>query len=100
MGGNTTGETTFMRTLALSLASAGILALTACGGGSEANNTSANTLGTETLPPLDNGTDLGVGTGTDLNTSGNTSLGVDANLSTNASTTNTTLNTNTVGNSQ
>lgn len=82
-----------MRTLALSLVSASLLALTACGGGTEANNTSANTLGTETLPPLDNGVDLG--TGTDLNITGNTSLDVDANASTNTGTT-----TNTVGNSQ
>jgi len=89
-----------MRTLTLSLVSASLLALTACGGGSEANNTSANTLGTETLPPLDNGADLGTGTGADLNTTGNTSLGVDANVSTNAVTTNTTATTNTVGNSQ
>ena len=86
-----------MRTLALSLVSAGLLALTACGGGTEANNTSANTLGTESLPPLDNGVDLGTGAGTDLNTTGNTSLDVDANTSTNSSTTDTT---NTVGNSQ
>ena len=89
-----------MRTLAFSLASAGLLALTACGGGSEANNTSANTLGTETLPPLDNGIDLNTGTATDLNTTGNTSLDVDANSSTNVSTTNTSSTTNTVGNSQ
>ena len=88
-----------MRILALSLASAGLLALTACGGGSEANNTSVNTLGTETLPPLDSGTELNTGAGTELNTSSNTSLGADTNLSTNSSSTNTTA-TNTVGNSQ
>jgi hypothetical protein len=88
-----------MRILALSLASAGLLALTACGGGSEANNTSANTLGTETLPPLDSGTDLNTGAGTELNTSSNTSLDVGTNGSANISTTNTTA-TNTVGNSQ
>lgn len=87
-----------MRTLALSLVSASLLALTACGGGTEANNTSANTLGTETLPPLDDGVDLNTGTATDLNTTGNASLGVDSNSSTNTSTT--TNTTNTVGNSQ
>ena len=87
-----------MRTLALSLVSASLLALTACGGGTEANNTSANTLGTETLPPLDNVVDLNTGTATDLNTTGNSSLGVDSNSSTNTSTT--TNTTNTVGNSQ
>ena len=87
-----------MRTLALSLVSASLLALTACGGGTEANNTSANTLGTETLPPLDNVVDLNTGTATDLNTTGNSSLGVDSNSSTNSSTT--TNTTNTVGNSQ
>ena len=87
-----------MRTLALSLVSASLLALTACGGGTEANNTSANTLGTETLPPLDNVVEINTGTATDLNTTGNSSLGVDSNSSTNTSTT--TNTTNTVGNSQ
>ena len=87
-----------MRTLALTLVSASVLALTACGGDTEANNTSANTLGTETLPPLDSGVDLNTGAATDLNTTGNSSLGVDSNSSTNTSTT--TNTTNTVGNSQ
>ncbi len=87
-----------MRTIALSLGSAGILALTACGGGSEANNTSANTLGTESLPPLDDGVDLNTGTATDLNTSANTSLDVDSNTA-NTSATNSST-TNIVGNSQ
>ena len=88
-----------MRTLALSLVSASLLALTACGGGSEANNTSANTLGAETLPPLDNGvTDLGNTGTTDLNATGNTSL--ETNLSTNATVGNSSATTNTVGNSQ
>ena len=88
-----------MRTLALSLVSASLLALTACGGGTEANNTSANTLGTETLPPLDNGvTDLGNTDTTDLGTSTNGSL--ETNLSTNAAVSNSATTTNTVANSQ
>lgn len=87
-----------MRTLALSLVSASLLALTACGGGSEANNTSVNTLGTETLPPLDNGvTDLGNTDTTDLGTSTNGSL--ETNLATNAAVSNSATTTNTVGNS-
>lgn len=88
-----------MRIVALSLVSAGLLVLTACGGGSEANNTTANTLGTETLPPLDSGIDLNTGTTTDLNATSNTSLGVDTNSSTNVST-NTSSTTDTVDNSQ
>lgn len=88
-----------MRTLTLSLVSASLLALTACGGGTEANNTSANTLGTETLPPLDSGvTDLGNTGTTDLNTSTNGSL--ETNLSTNSAISNSATTTNTVGNSQ
>ncbi len=89
-----------MRIAALSLVSAGLLALTACGGGTEANNTSVNTLGTETLPPLDNGLDLNTSTSTDLNASGNATLDTDANSSANLSTTNASTSTNSLGNSQ
>lgn len=86
-----------MRTLALSLVSASLLALTACGGGEEANNASANTLGTETLPPIDS--NIGdLNTTTDLNTTGNASL--DTNLSTNATVGTESATSNTVGNSQ
>ena len=84
-----------MRTLALSLVSASLLALTACGETAETNNASANTLGTETLPPLDNGSDLG-NTGLDTNVSGNT---VDLNASGNASAGNTSAETNASRNS-
>ena len=86
-----------MRTLALTLVSASLLALTACGDAGEANNTSANTLGTETLPPIDS--NLGdLNTTTDLNATGTTSL--DTNLSANVTTGNESATTNTVGNSQ
>jgi hypothetical protein len=89
-----------MRTLALSLATAGLLALTACGDNDAVNNSSTNTLGTEALPPLDNGTgDLGNTGLSDLNTSSNSSLGADTNLSSNTSaTTNGSVTSNTVGN--
>lgn len=89
-----------MRTIALSLASAGLLALTACGGASEANNTSANTLGAEALPPLDNGVDLNSGAVTDINAIGNGSLDAEANSSANASSANASATSNSVGNSQ
>ena len=90
-----------MRTLVLSLATAGLLALTACGG-NEVNNSSTNTLGTEALPPLDNGTgDLGNSGLSDLNSSSNSSLGADTNLSSNTSaTTNGSVTSNTLGNTQ
>ena len=89
-----------MRTLALSLVSASLLALTACGGRTEADNTSANTLGTETRPPLDNGAHLDTGAGADLNTAGNTSLELGANVSANTGATDSGATTNIAGNSQ
>ena len=89
-----------MRALTLSLVPASLLALTACGGGTEADNTSANTLGTETLPPLDNSADLGTGAGADLNTAGNTSLELGANVSANTGAANTSATTNIAGNGQ
>ena len=89
-----------MRTLALLLVPAGLLALTACGGGTEADDTSANTLGTETLPPLDNGADLDTGAGADLNTAGNTSLELGANVSANTGATDSGATTNIAGNGQ
>lgn len=87
-----------MRTLTLSLVSASLLALAACGETAETNNASSNTLGTESLPPLDNGSELG-NTGLDANVSGNTSLGADLNASGNASAGNSTSETNASGNS-
>ncbi|MDB5668106.1 MAG: hypothetical protein JWL74_1056 [Alphaproteobacteria bacterium] len=87
-----------MRTIALSLASAGLLALTACGGASEANNSSANTLGAEALPPLDNGVDFNSGAVADLNAVGNGSVDADVNASANASSADANAS-NSVGNS-
>ncbi|WP_166040551.1 hypothetical protein [Sphingosinicella sp. YJ22] len=89
-----------MRTLPLALVPASLLALTACGGGTEADNTSANTLGTETLPPIDDNADLGTGAGPDRNTAGNTSLEVGANVSANTGATDSGATTNIAGNSQ
>lgn len=89
-----------MRTLALSLVSLSLLALTACGGATEADNTSANTLGTEPLPSLNNSADLGTGAGPDLNNAGNMSLDAGANVSANTVATNSSATTNIAGNNQ
>lgn len=94
-----------MRTLALSLVSAGLLALTACGGGNEGNHSSVNTLGTDPLggAPVDNfSTDLGNATDTSNSLGGGTTLGTDANLSANSSAgaANSSATSNSVGNSQ
>ena len=88
-----------MRTLPLSLISVSLLTLAACGGTTEADNTSANTLGTETLPPIDDNADLGTGAGPDLNTTGNTSLDVGANVSANTVATNSSATANIARNS-
>lgn len=73
-----------MKTISFALVSAGLLALTACGGGNKANNstTTTNTTGTteigntSTLPPADLGTTNGTGTlGGEGNLSANTTLG-------------------------
>ncbi|HEY0116726.1 MAG TPA: hypothetical protein VGB54_13510 [Allosphingosinicella sp.] len=89
-----------MKTISFALVSAGLLALTACGGGTKGNS-STNTTNSLASDPLANSstyeTELGGnGLGTSNGTLGTTnSTGTGTNLSGNVSTTTTTTNTST-----
>jgi hypothetical protein len=92
-----------MKTISFALVSAGLLALTACGGGTKGNS-STNTTNSLASDPLANsstgfeselgGNGLGTSNGT-LGTTNSTGTGTGTNLSGNVSTTTTTTNTST-----